>query len=141
VFHNNGDVFFGGQAAHREIDFDLIQPARMHRCAYARQRRPLRAEAGGRFFATVRRAIVRDPKDAAGGPIGLGRHHLLDESVDSANGGLRFAPAKQLRAMHIPRGEVRQRALPKVLVFDAYRPSASPSGPSTPAPAFHDFDI
>ena len=69
----------------------------------------------------MRRAIVRDPKDRTGGPIGLGGHHLLDEPIDRANGRLGFAAAKEFRVMDIPCGEVRQRTGPEVLVFDAHR--------------------
>jgi hypothetical protein len=107
----------------REVDLYLVQPARMHWSVYERQSRPLRTKTSGSFFAPVRRAVVCDPEDAARGPIGLRGHHLLDEPVDRANGRLRFAPAKQCRAMHIPPGEVRQRTGPEVLVFDAHRTS------------------
>jgi hypothetical protein len=86
-----------------------------------RQPRPLRPEACHGFFAPVRRAVVGNPEDAARGPIRLGGHHLLDEPVDGANRGLGFTPAEQFSAMHIPRGEVRQRTRSEVLVFDAHR--------------------
>ena len=95
----------------------------MHGGVHQRHRGPVRAEASGRFFAPVRRAVVCDPKDAARRPIGLGGHHLLDEPIDRANGRLGFAPAKEFRLMDIPCREVRQRAGPEVLVFDAHRTS------------------
>jgi hypothetical protein len=83
----------------------------------------VRAEASGRFFAPMRRAVVRNPKDSARGPIRLGGHHLLDEPIDRTNGRLGFAPAKEFRMMDVPGGEVGQCARPEVLVFDAHRPS------------------
>ena len=49
--------------------------------------------------------------------------HLIDEPIDRANGRLGFASAKEFRVMYIPGGEVRQRARPEALVFDAHRTS------------------
>ena len=95
----------------------------MHGCVHEGQRRPLRTESGDRFLAPVGRAVVRDPEDAPRGAIGLGGHHLLDKPVDRANGRLGFAPAKEFGVMYIPCGEVRQRARPEVLVFNAHRAS------------------
>lgn len=79
---------------HREVDFDLVQPARMVRSVHQGQRRPLRAKARGSFFPAMRRAVVADPKHPARGPIGLGDHHLPDKSIDCCNCRCGFAPAK-----------------------------------------------
>ena len=90
---------------------------------HQRQRGPLRAKACGGFFPSMRRAVVADPEHAARGPIWLGGHHLRDEPIDRRDRRLRFAPAKQFRAMDIPRGQVGQRARPEILVFDTHRTS------------------
>ena len=96
-----------------KVDFDLVEPTRMVGVCtsvtvghWARRR----AAAFSPRCEEQLSAIVRNPKDAARGAVRLGGHHLLDKSVDRPDGRLGFASAKQLRAMHIPRGQVRERA-------------------------------
>jgi len=103
----------------REVDFDLVEPAGVNRCVHKSHRGPLRPKACGGFLASVRRAVVSHPENAASGTIGLCLHHLSHETVDSADGGLRLAPAEELRPMDVPRGQIGQRARAEILVFDA----------------------
>ena len=103
----------------REVDLDLVEPAGMNRRVHERRGGPLGAEAGGGLIAAVRRTTVHHPEDSPRRAVGLGAHHLSDETVYSRDGRFRFAAAKQLCAMHVPRRQVRQRAHPEVLVFDA----------------------
>ena len=104
----------------REVDFDLVEPAGVNRCVHESQPGPLRPKARRGFLASVRRAIVSHPEDAASGTIGLCLHHLSHETVDSADGGLGLATAEELRPMDVPRSQIGQRARAQILfVFDS----------------------
>jgi len=89
-------------------------------CVHERHRRPLGAEARRRFLAAMRGTVVCDPKDPTRGAVWLDAHDLLDKTINGSNGRLGFAPAKQLRAMDVPRSQVRERARPEALVFHAH---------------------
>ena len=55
----------------REINLDLIEPAGVHRSVDGNYRGPAVLEALDAPLAAMRRAIVENPKDALGRPIGL----------------------------------------------------------------------
>ena len=105
----------------REVDLDLVEPARMDRGVNQDEVGPAAAEALGGFGATVRGAVVDDPEDAARPPVRLLCHDLCDQPLEGSNTGLGFATAEDLGAVDIPGGEVSPRAGALILVLDEHR--------------------
>ena len=68
----------------------------------------------------MRRAIIDNPKDSLGAPIRLLLHDLVDESAEGFDTRGGFAAAKDFSALHIPGGQVSQRATPFIFKFHAH---------------------
>src|SRR5438067_7065391 len=71
-------------------------------------------------LATVRGAVVDDPEDTAGRPVGLGSHDLLDQPAERVNPGLLLTPTRDAAAPNIPSGQVLQGASAFVLMLHAH---------------------
>jgi len=67
------------------------------------------------------RAVVGDEEHTAGGAIRLLVHDLRDKALESSDAVLAFAAAEQLGPMHVPGGEVGQRAGTSVFMLDIDR--------------------
>jgi hypothetical protein len=76
-------------------------------------------EAVDRALAAVRGAVVDDQEHAPGFVVGLDAHELVDERVEWLDAVLGRAAIEDLGALGVPGGEVAERALALVLVFDA----------------------
>lgn len=66
-------------------------------------------------------AVVHDPVDTAGGGAGFGGHDLGQEPVEGLDAGGGLAAAEDPGAVHVPGGQVLQRAAPGVLDLGAGR--------------------
>ena len=62
-----------------------------------------------------------DEEHTAGGAIRLLVHDLSDKALESSDAVLAFAAAEQLGAMHVPGGEVGQRAGTRIFMLDIDR--------------------
>jgi hypothetical protein len=102
----------------REVDLDLVQPTRVDGCVHGRERRPTGLQAGIALRPTVRGAVVHDPEEAARRLVGLLAHHEVDETIEGDDPGTGGAEPEESGAMHVPRGEVRPRSAPFVLMLD-----------------------
>src|SRR5262249_62003705 len=72
----------------REVDLDLVEPARVDRGVHQDDGGPLRPQTATGLLATVRRAVVGNTEDGAGGADGWFGHHLLDQGNERrARGG------------------------------------------------------
>ncbi len=106
----------------REVDLHLIQPTGMHRRVdQDRLAMGLSQSPDGRLPA-VRRAVVHDPEDPTGRPVGLTPHDLLDQSAERVDASLLLTPAQDSAAANIPSSQVLQGSAPLVLMLDAHRP-------------------
>ncbi len=74
-------------------------------------------------LAAVGGAVVDHPEHPAGRGVGLAGHHLLDEPVERLDARGVFAAAEHLGAVHVPGGQVGQRAAAGVFVLDTHRPA------------------
>ena len=78
-------------------------------------------EAPHRRLATMRRAVVHDPEDAASGVVRRLAHDLLDQTLEGRDAGGRFAATEHLGAMHVQRSQVRPGATACALMLNAHR--------------------
>jgi hypothetical protein len=80
--------------------------------------RPGALEPLDRCFAAVRRAVVDDQEHTLGLAGGLDGHELLDQLAERLDPVCGRAAVEDLRATHVPGGQVAESALALVLVFD-----------------------
>lgn len=108
-----------------EVDFDLVQPGRVHRQVDQAQVRPAALEPVDRGLATVGGAVVDHPVHPAGRGVGLDGHDLVDQPTERGDPGRWLAAAEQAGGMDVPGGQVGQRptAVVLVLVLDAHAPA------------------
>ena len=106
----------------REVDLDLVEPTGMDRTMHRHEGRIGGLQATDAGGAAVRGAVVHDPEDAAGVPIGRLGHDLGDESLEGRDPGRGLAAAEELGAVDIEGGQVGPGAATRVLVFDPRRP-------------------
>jgi hypothetical protein len=90
----------------REINLDLIEPAGVHRSVNGNNRGPAVLEALDAPLAAMRRAIVENPKDALGRPIGLLTQHFRDQTVERFDAVLPSTAAEHFGPTDIPSCEV-----------------------------------
>jgi hypothetical protein len=106
----------------REIHLDLIEPTGVNRGMNQDDVGPPGAEAVSGAPSTVAGAIVCNQEHAAGRAIRLLAHDLADQTMECRDAVLALTAAEQPGAMHVPRGEVGQRAGPRVFVLNIDRP-------------------
>jgi hypothetical protein len=90
----------------REINLDLIEPAGVYRSVDGNNRGPAGLEALDAPLAAMRGAIVENPKDVLGRPIGLLTHHFPDEVIERLDAALLDTAAEHFGPTDIPGGEV-----------------------------------
>ena len=103
----------------RELDLHLIQPTGVHRRMNQNRLAISLPQSLCRRLAAVRGAIVHDPEDTAGGPVGLGPHNLLDQSTERVGPRIRLTPSQDAASADIPSHQVLQSSSSLVLVFHA----------------------
>ena len=103
----------------REVDLDLVDPARVGGQVHQGEIVELCLETVDGALAAVNGAAVNDPEDALGRMIGFLGHHLGDERVEGDDGDLAEDVAEETGTVHIPGGDVRTDAMTPVLVLDA----------------------
>lgn len=101
-----------------EVDLDLVQPAGVDRRMNQNDIRPFGSEAIRRLRPTVGGAIVGDKEHTARGTIRLPAHDLRDKALEWRDACLAFATPEQPGTMHIPGGEIGQRANSRIFVLD-----------------------
>ena len=67
------------------------------------------------------RPVVGDEEHTTGGTIRLLSHDLGDQALERRDAVLTFATAEQLGAMHVPGGEIGQRAGTRVFMLNIDR--------------------
>jgi len=110
----------------------------MHGCMNLNRVRIPLSKALYRRLPTMGRAIVGDPKNAAGRAIGFALHHEVHQATVGGNAGGGFTTAKKFRVSDIPCGQVGQGATPLVLKF--YAPCPPWSGRRARGDAFSGLD-
>ena len=101
-----------------EVDFDLIEPARVDRSMHGDEIGEGCFEAPNTGLAAMRRAVVHDPEHSPRVAIRWLGHDLGDQAIERLDAGGLLATAEELRAMNIHRGQVRPGAAARVLVLD-----------------------
>src|SRR5271166_2128390 len=105
----------------REVDLHLIEPTGMHgrmdqdRLAVRLPQSPYRR------LTAVRGAVVYDPKDTAGRPVGLGPHDLLNHAAKRVDPGFLLAPTHDSTTTNVPSSQVLQGSPSLVLMLHAHR--------------------
>jgi hypothetical protein len=110
-----------------KVDLDLVQPAGVDRRMNQNDIGPFGSEAISRPRSTMGRAIVGDKEHAARGTIRLLAHDLRDKAFERGDASLALATPEQPGAMHIPGGEISQRAGSRIFVLDTERTPGSGS--------------
>ena len=102
------------------VDLDLVEPAGMARGMDELQPGVpcLRQLDGSR--PAVRGAVVDDPEDAPGLPVGGGGHDPLDQATEGRDSRLRLTASDNLGPVHVEGREVGPGPAPLVFVFDAH---------------------
>src|SRR5271169_280448 len=112
----------------REVDFDLVQPARMDWRVYDGEVGPLAGEALLAAFAAVRGSVVDHPEHPLRRTIGPLGHHLADEPFEGADPGLVLGAAEDLSPMNIPCSQVGPGSSAPVFMFDTHGLARSSGG-------------
>jgi len=104
----------------REVDLDLVEPARMLGRVDEVQIRPTSLEPVDAALSAVRRAVVDDPKDATSRAIRFSAHDLVDQSIEGGDSGVAFTATEELGSVDIPGGQVSPGPLALVVMFDSH---------------------
>ena len=88
---------------------------------------PFGSEAVSRPRPTMGRAIVGDKEHTARGTIRFLPHDLCGKAFERDDASLALATPEQPGAMHIPGGEISQRAGPRIFMLDTDRTARSGS--------------
>src|SRR6266849_3153021 len=104
-----------------EIDLDLVEPAGMHRTMNRDDVVESSLQTTDAGIATMRRAVVHDPEDAASSLVGWLAHDVGHQFLEGFDAGGLFAAAEELHAVNVQGGQVRPRPAAFVLVLDAHR--------------------
>lgn len=83
--------------------------------------------------ATMTRAVVHDPEDAAGFIVRWARHDWVHEAVKRSDAIFQFAATQHAGGVDIERRQVSPGSATLVLMFDAHRPAGLASPGSMPA--------
>lgn len=83
--------------------------------------------------ATMTRAVVHDPEDAAGFIVRWARHDWVHEAVKRSDAIFQFAATQHAGVVDIERRQVSPGSATLVLMFDAHRPAGLASPGSMPA--------
>lgn len=104
-----------------EVDLDLVEPTGMDRSVDQHEVWPSGSRSIRGSLAAMGGAVVRDEEHAVRGAIRFFPHYLSDKTPERGDAILALTAAEQLRTMHVPGGEVCQRAGTRVFVFHVNR--------------------
>ena len=92
----------------------------MHRGVDHHRGGELLSQSADRFLTAVRGAVVDGPEHPVRGLVGLLGHDLFDQSGERSDPRGVLAPAEDLRAVHVVRGEIGHRNAAVVVVVDPH---------------------
>jgi hypothetical protein len=107
----------------REVDLDLVEPAGVDRAVHRDDARMRLRQALHRCLASMRRAVVHDPEDAACAVVGWLAHDLIDQPCKRGDTRARFAASEHLGAVHVQRRQIGPGAATPILVLHAHWPA------------------
>jgi hypothetical protein len=118
-----GEIVWGKDLSldDREVDLDLVEPARVNGSMDQDKVRPGGAKAVGSALTAVRGAVVDDPEDTLGTAIWSLRHDLIHQPIEGGDAVTLFASAEDPGAVNVPGSQVGPGAAPRVFVFDVHR--------------------
>lgn len=105
----------------REIDFNLIQPTRMHRGMNEYEIAIAGLQPFHRTRTAMGRTIVNDQENTPCCSIGWLTHHVVNKAIKRNDAASAFAPAKQFGAMDIKGRYVGPSAATRVFMFHFHR--------------------
>ena len=111
-----------------EHDLDLVQPGGVEGEVHEHEVGPLGLETVNRSLPAVGGAVVDDPEHTLGVPVGIAGHDLLDQPPERRDPGLLLTASGQVAAVHVPGGEVAQRAATVIVMLDTLGTAWSGSG-------------
>jgi hypothetical protein len=101
-----------------EIDFNLVKPTGMDGTMHQNEMGVLVLKALDRGHAAMGRAVINDPKHAAGIVIGWACHDLIDKPVKRSNTSATLTATKDTCPVDIECGQVSPGSTSFVLMFD-----------------------
>lgn len=104
-----------------EVDLNLAEPTGVDRRMNQNRIVPFGSDAISGPLAAVGGAIVGDDEHTVGGTIRLLAHDLRDKALERGDASLALATPEQPGTMYIPRGQISQRAGPRIFVLDTDR--------------------
>src|SRR5713101_5184292 len=104
----------------RKIDFNLIEPTRMHRRMHQDGIGVFLLQTLHGTLTTMRRAIIHNPKHPLGMTIRLLLHHLIDQTPKRCYPCFGFTTPQHDAATDIPGRQILQGAPAFVFRFDAH---------------------
>jgi hypothetical protein len=102
----------------REVDLDLVEPARVQGQVDEDEVRPAALEPLDRAATAVRGAVVDDSEDLGRRGVGLLGHHLPDEPVERRDPAARLGATEDIGSLDVKRGQVGERAAALVAMLD-----------------------
>src|SRR4029450_8118914 len=112
-----GEVVGGDDLAlhHGEVDFALVQPARVDGGVDQGGGGPRLGHAVDGCLAAVGGTVVDPPEHPPGPGVRFDRHDLFDQAGERGDAGGRLAPAEDLAAVGVPGGQVGPGTAPPVI--------------------------
>ena len=102
----------------REIDFDLVEPARMYWQSNSYGIAELLSKTLWECCRTVRAPLVDDPEYSSSRLVRLAGHDLVNETMKRFDTVRLFQASEDSRSANVKRGDVRPRAATLVLVLN-----------------------
>lgn len=102
----------------REVDFDLIEPARMDGQVNEDELGPLLCEPVNGALAAMNGAVVDHPEHPFGAAVRVGVHDFGNESIECSNGRLGNDVTEEPSTMDVPSGVVGTGSMAGILMLD-----------------------
>lgn len=110
---------------HREIDFDLVEPAGMNGSMNLNRVRIPLGKPFDRCVAAMRRSVVRYPEDTPGRAVWLLSHDQIHQAAIGVDSGGFLAQTEDFRASNVPGSHVCQGARPLIFKLQAAMPAGN----------------
>lgn len=100
-----------------EVDFDLVEPARMHREVHQHQIIPRTLQPSDSLLTAVDGTVVDYPEDPPGRPVRLATHDLSDKLIKGFDGGAIDDVSEEHGSVDVPCSVIGAGAVSSVLVL------------------------
>jgi len=121
-FSNRFEICWGKDLSlnNRKVDFNLVEPTCVDWRVNGDDGRPALCESVIGENATMRRAVIHNPKYPLRRSVRLLAHNLINQPLERLDSGFSFASAKNSCTVDIPSGKIGQSAFPLIFMFNTY---------------------